>query len=164
MHVVSSSDSPQHSDQVSLEVALLKSATAEATPARVTLVVSADVDVRAYVSDALCQIHLVDVTAVGSIASALDSAARATPRLLVASDADRGVLRHFPAVPAVLLSDEVPSAETMDARLAPLVVLRGAVGSQQLIEVATSLLAWSRENVTHVAATISDVANLKEAT
>jgi hypothetical protein len=46
----------------------------------------------------------------------------------------------------------------MDARLAPLIVLRGAVGAQRLVEVAASLLAWDRTNVTHVADGISHVA------
>ena len=164
MQVESSDNSPAHSDQVSLEVALLKSSTADEGPARVVLVVASDVDVRVYVSDSLRQVLPLDVVAAGSIASALDSAVHATPRLLVASDTDRAILRHFPAVPAVLLSDDVPLAETMASRLAPLIVLRGAVGIQRLLEVSTSLLAWDREDVTHVAAAITQVASLKEAT
>jgi len=164
MNVVSSLDSPEHSDQVSLEVALLKASTPDEAQAQVILVVASNVDVRAYVSDSLRQLLRLDVIAVGSIASALDSAARSTPRLLVASDLDRAVLRHFPAVPAVLLSDDVPHAEAMVSRLAPLVVLRGAVGIQRLLEVATSLLAWDRENVSHVARAITHVASVKEAT
>lgn len=164
MQVESSDSSPAHSDQVSLEVALLKSSMPDEARAQLILVVASDVDVRAYVSDSLRRLFPLDVIAVGSTASALDNAARSTPRLLVASDLDRAVLRHFPAVPAVLLSDDVPQAETMVSRLAPLVVLRGAVGIQRLLEVATSLLAWDRENVSHVATAITHVASVKEAT
>ena len=164
MQVPPTSDSIEHSDQVSLEVALLKSSSPDEAHVRVTLVVASDNDVRAYVSDSLRQNYPRDVIAVGSVASALDTAARHTPRLLVASYTERAVLRHFPAVPAVLLSDNVPQAETMDTRLAPLVVLRGAVGVQRLLEVAASLLAWDRDNVTHVAGSITHVAGVKEAT
>jgi hypothetical protein len=164
MRVVSSSDSPQHSDQVSLEVALLKSSAPDETSARTTLVVASNVDVLAYLSESLRQIRSIEVVAASSTASALDSGARLTPRLLVVADQDRAVLRHFPAVPAVLLSEDVPPEEVMDARLAPLIVLRGAVGAQRLLEVATSLLEWDRKNVTQVAGSISHVANAKETT
>ena len=164
MRVVSSPDSPQHSDQVSLEVALLESCAPAETSVRITLVVASNTDARAYLSDSLRQIHSMEVIAVSSTASALDSAARWTPRLLVVADQDRAVLRHFPAVPGVLLSEDVPAEEVMDARLAPLIVLRGAVGSQRLLEVATSLLAWDRESVGHIAADVTDVVNAKETT
>jgi hypothetical protein len=164
MRVVPSSDSPQHSDQVSLEVALLKSSAPDETSVRTTLVVASNADVLAYLSDSLRQIHSMEVVATSSTASALDSGARLTPRLLVVADQDRAVLRHFPAVPGLLLSEDAPPDEVMDARLAPLIVVRGAVGSQRLLEVATSLLAWDRNNVTQVAGSISHVANAKETT
>jgi hypothetical protein len=163
MQVESSDNSPAHSDQVSLEVALLKSSALDESPARVTMVVASDADVRAYVSDSLLPGSL-EVIAVGSIAAALDEATRCSPRLLVVSHDERGVVRHFPAVPAVMLSDDAPAAQAMESRLAPLVILRGAIGSQRLLEVATSLLAWDRENVSHVATAITHVASLKEAT
>ena len=161
MQVLSSSDSHEHSDQVSLEVALLSSSMLDDANAQVIIVVASDVDVRGYVSDSLRQLSSHDIVAVASASSALDTATHSTPRLLVASDTDRAVLRHFPAVPALLLSDNVPQAEAMGTRLAPLVVLRGAVGAERLVEVATSLLAWDRENVTLVAPAISDVASEK---
>jgi hypothetical protein len=161
MQIASSDNSPEHSDQVSLEVELLKSSSRDDTAGHVTLVVASDADVRAYVSDSLRKLLPPNVIAVGSIASALDEASRCTPRLVVVSHAERAVLRHLPAVPAVLLSDDVPAAESMGSRLAPLVILRGAFGIQRLFDVATSLLAWDRENVSHVAGAITHVASVK---
>ncbi|HMA25630.1 MAG TPA: hypothetical protein VKP00_16575 [Gemmatimonadaceae bacterium] len=108
------------------------------------LVVASDADVRVYVSDSLRELIILDVVAAGSVASALDVAARCALRVLVVAHAERAVLRHLPAVPAVLLSDDVPASEATDARrLAPLVVLRGAFRVQQLIDVVASLLAGS---------------------
>ena len=163
MQVVSADNLPEHSDQVSLEVELLKSSRDD-TARQVALVVASDADVRAYVSDSLRQLLPVHVISVGSIASALEEASRSTPRLVVVSHDERAVLRHLPVVPAVLLSDDIPAAEAMSTRLAPLVILRGAVAIQRLVDVATSLLAWESENVSHVAAAITHVANSKEAT
>jgi len=131
---------PARSEHVSLEVALL--ASLGDANLRVALVVASDPDVRAYVSDSLRQRATVDVVVAGSVASALDAAAQATPRVLVVAHAERAVLRHLPAVPAVLLSDDTASSDTTDARrLAPLVVLRGAFRMQRLLDVAASLLA-----------------------
>jgi DNA-binding NarL/FixJ family response regulator len=134
---------PEHSEQVALELAALEASVP--TPdagVPLALVVASDADVRSYVSDSLRQDPSLDVVATGSVASALDQAARHTPRVLIAAHAERAVLRHLPGVPAVLLSDEVPPAETADARrLATLVVLRGAFRVERLLEVVASLLA-----------------------
>jgi len=133
---------PVRSEQVSLEVALLASESLGDANARVALVVASDPDVRAYVSDSLRQRATVDVVVAGSVASALDAAAQATPSVLVVAHAERAVLRHLPAVPAVLLSDDTAISDTTEARrLAPLVVLRGAFRMQRLLDVAASLLA-----------------------
>ena len=128
-----------HSEQVSLEVALLASASpAEANPL-VVLVVASDADVRAYVTDALRQ-NVFDVVATGSVPSALDAAARCTPRMLVVAHPERAVLRHLPAVPAVLLSDDDSTADVKDPRrLAPLVLLRGSFRIQRLLEATNSI-------------------------
>lgn len=121
---------------------LLASASQGDKSGRVALVVASDADVRVYVTDSLLQLIALDVVAAGSVASALDVAAGCTPQVLVVAHAERAVLRHLPAVPAVLLSDDVPASEATDARrLAPLVVLRGAFRVQQLIDVVASLLA-----------------------
>ena len=97
---------------------------------------------RAYLSDSLRQPTAVDVVATGSVPSALDAAAQCAPRLLVVGHAERAVLRHLPAVPAVLLSDDASSSEVTEMRrLAPLVVLRGSFRIQRLLELVTSLLA-----------------------
>jgi hypothetical protein len=133
---------PARSEQVSLEVALLASESLGDTSPRVALVVASDPDVRAYVSDSLRQRAAVEVVAASSVASALDAAAQATPRVLVVAHAERAVLRHLPAVPAVLLSDDASVSDATDARrLAPLVVLRGAFRVQRLLDVAASMLA-----------------------
>lgn len=131
-----------HSEQVSLEVALLAAESFGDTGAEVALVVASNADVRTYVSDSLRQRTALHVVATGSVAAALDVAARYTPRVVVVSHPERAVLRHLPAVPAVLLSDDAPVSDAPDARrLAPLVVLRGAFRIQQLVDVAASLLA-----------------------
>jgi len=133
---------PVRSEQVSLEVALLAYESLGEAGTPIALVVASDADVRAYVSDALRQRGAVDVVATGSVASALDAAARRTPHVLVVSHAERALLRHLPAVPAVLLSDDAPGSEATDTRrLAPLVVLRGSFRIQRLLDVAASLLA-----------------------
>jgi CheY-like chemotaxis protein len=141
---VSSSDARRvHSEQVSLEVALLASASpAEASPL-VVLVVASDADVRAYVTDSLRQRTALDVVATGSVPSALDAAARRTPRMLVVAHAERAVLRHLPAVPAVLLSDDSATDVTDPRRLAPLVLLGGSFRIQRLLEATASLLGGS---------------------
>lgn len=142
--VSSSDDHRVHSEQVSLEVALLSSTSSGEARTPVVLVVASDADVRAYVTDSLRQRTNLDVVATGSVASALDAAARGTPLVLVVADAERAVLRHLPAVPAVLLSDEVSAPDVKDPRrLAPLVLLRGSLRIQRLIEATVSLLSGS---------------------
>ena len=134
---------PGHSEQVELEVAaLLASAPPLDASAQIALVVASDADVTVYVSDALRQVIALDVVTVRSVALALEAAARGAPRVLVVAHAERAVLRHFPGVPAVLLSDEVPpSAMTAGRRLAPLLLLRGAFRVERLLDVVASLLA-----------------------
>ena len=144
MHASSNGDhrrTPVHSEQISLEVALLASESLGGDGAPVALVVASDADVRAYVSDSLKQQTRLGVVSAGSVSSALEVAARSAPRLLVVAHAERAVLRHLPAVPAVLLSDNASSSEVAEMRrLAPLVVLRGAFRMQRLIDTVTSLL------------------------
>jgi len=97
---------------VALEVALLSSAE-HGTPsdAAVALVVASDDDERTYVADALGQ------------------------------RADLVVVRHLPAVAAVLLSNDTSTLEAADAsRLAPIVVLRGAFRGARLLEVVATLI------------------------
>ena len=62
--------------------------------------------------------------------------------LVVAPDDDaRLVVRHLPAVAAVLLSDDASVPEAVDAsRLAPIVVLRGAFRAARLLEVVATLI------------------------
>jgi hypothetical protein len=132
------------SEQVSLEVALLASASSAETSLLAVLVVASDADVRAYVTDSLRQQAAFDVVAAGSVPSALDAAARCTPRVLVVAHAERAVLRHLPAVPAVLLSGDTSTHEVDDPRrLAPLVLLRGSFRVQHLLEATASLLGGS---------------------
>jgi hypothetical protein len=134
---------PEHSEQVALEVAaLLGASPASTTDEPIAFVVAAVADIRDYVCGSLRQSTSLDVLAIGSVALALDAAGRRTPRVLVAAYAERAVLRHLPGVPAVLLSDDVPPADTRDApRLAPLVVLRGAFRVERLVDVVASLIA-----------------------
>jgi hypothetical protein len=131
------------SEQVSLELAALPTvAPAPGVDAPLVLVVASDADVRAYVSDTLRTGTTLAVVATGTIAGALDVAVRRTPRVLVVSRGEQGVVRHLPGIPAVLLSDEVPAEDpSHPRRLAPLVVLRGAFRVERLLDVVASLLA-----------------------
>ncbi len=133
---------PAPSSLVALEVALLASAE-HGTPAGapVALVVASDDDERAYVGDALRQRADLVVVAASTVAAALEAAAHRTPRVIVATHDARVVVRHLPAVPAVLLSDDTSAPEAVDAnRLAPIVVLRGAFRGARLLEVVATLL------------------------
>jgi hypothetical protein len=163
MQIESSNNSPPHSDQLSLEVALLRSSALDESLRPVTMVVAAEGDIREYLTDSLNAGSL-EVVAVDSTAAALDEASRCSPRLLVVTHGERGVVRHFPAVAALLLSNDSPAAETTESRLAPLIILREAVGAQRLIEVTNSLLAWNKGGITYVASDVTNVAEVKETT
>ena len=133
---------PAPSSLVALEVALLSSAEHGASSdAPVALVVASDDDERAYVADALRQRADLVVVVVATVAAALEAAAHRTPRVIVATHDARGVVRHLPAVAAVLLSDDASAPEAVDAnRLAPIVVLRGAYRGARLLEVVATLI------------------------
>ena len=133
---------PAPSSLVALEVALLSSAEHGApSGAAVALVVASDDDERTYVADALSQRADFLVVAVATVAAALEAAARRTPRVIVATHDARGVVRHLPAVAAVLLSDDTSTLEAADAsRLAPIVVLRGAFRGARLLDVVATLI------------------------
>ena len=126
-----------------MELAALPASAAElGADVPLVLVVAADADVRAYVSDSLRTTTSLAVIATGSVGGALDVAVRRTPRALVVSHGEQAVVRHLPGVPAVLLSDEAPAADVTEARrLAPLVMLRGAFRAERLLEVVVSLMA-----------------------
>ena len=133
---------PAPSSLVALEVALLSSAEHGApSDASIALVVASDDDERTYVADALRQRADLVVVVVATVAAALEAAAQRTPRVLVATHDVRVVVRHLPAVAAVLLSDDTCALETIDAsRLAPIVVLRGAFRGARLLEVVATLI------------------------
>ena len=133
---------PVPSSLVALEVALLSSDEHRApSDAAVALVVASDDDERMYVADALRQRVDLVVVIVATVAAALEVAAHRTPRLIVATHDARGVIRHLPAVAAVLLSDDTSAPEAVDAsRLAPIVVLRGAFRGARLLEVVATLI------------------------
>lgn len=133
---------PAPSSLVALEVALLSSAEHTApSDTTVALVVASDDDERMYVADALRQRPDLVVIVVANVAAALEVAAHRTPRVIVATDDARGVVRHLPAVPAVLLSDDTAAPEAVDpSRLAPIVVLRGAFRGARLLEVVATLI------------------------
>jgi hypothetical protein len=133
---------PAPSSLVALEVALLSSAEHGApTGAPVALVVGSDDDERTYVADALSQRSDLVVIDVATVAAALEAAAQRTPRVLIATHDARAVVRHLPAVAAVLLSDDTRALEAIDAsRLAPIVVLRGAFRGTRLLEVVATLI------------------------
>jgi hypothetical protein len=133
---------PAPSSLVALEVALLASSEEPGHPVKhIALVVASDADERAYLADSLCQRSDLAVVTVATTAAALDAAARGTPRLLVATHDERAVLRHLPAVPAVLLSGDTTAVRMMEGdRLAQIVVLRGAFHGARLLEVVASLL------------------------
>ena len=133
---------PAPSSLVALEVALLSSAE-HGSPAdeAVALVVASDDDERAYIADALGRRTDLVVFAAATVAGALEAAANRTPRLVVATHDTRAVVRHLPAVAAVLLSDDASASEAVDAnRLAPMVVLRGAYRGARLLEVVATLI------------------------
>jgi hypothetical protein len=133
---------PAPSSLVALEVALLSSA-AHVTPSdtAVALVVASDDDERTYVADALRRRADLVVVVVATVAAALEVAAHRTLRVIVATHDARVVVRHLPAVAAVLLSDDTSIAEAVDAsRLAPIVVLRGAFRGARLLEVVATLI------------------------
>ena len=133
---------PAPSSLVALEVALLSSAEhGAASVVAVALVVASDDDERTYVADALRQRPDLVVVVVATVAAALEAAAHRTPRVIVATHDARGVVRHLPAVAAVLLSDDIATPEASDAsRLAPIVVLRGAFRGARLLEVVATLI------------------------
>jgi len=133
---------PLPSSVVALEVALLSSAEHNTpTGAPVALVVVSDDDERTYVADVLRQRADLAVIVVATVAAALEAAAHRTPRVLVATHDARAVVRHLPAVAAVLLSDDTSIPEAADARrLAPIVVLRGAFRGARLLEVVATLI------------------------
>jgi len=133
---------PEPSSLVALEVALLSSAQHSApSAASFALVVASDDDERTYVADALRQRGDLVVVAAATVAAALEAAAHRTPRVIVATHDTRAVIRHLPAVAAVLLFDDTSAPETVDAsRLAPIVVLRGAFRGARLLEVVATLI------------------------
>jgi len=133
---------PAPSSLVALEVALLSSAEHGApSDASIALVVASDDDERTYVADALRQRADLVVVVVATVAAALEAAAHRTPRVIVATHDARVVVRHLPAVAAVLLSDDTRALEAIDAsRLAPIVVLRGAFRGARLLEVVATLI------------------------
>lgn len=136
------------SPRVALEVALLTSTGEHRLPhGLAALIVASDADERTYLADSLRQRADLTVLAVGTVAAAIESATRSTPRLLVVAHDERAVVRHFPAIPTVLLSDDsnaLPGAE--GTRLAPIVVLRGAFRGTRLLEVVASLLGEGGES------------------
>jgi len=138
---------PAPSSLVALEVALLASLKRVApSDIAVALVVAPDDDERTYVGDALRQRADLVVVVVATVAAALEVAAHRTPRVIVATHDGRGVVRHLPAVPTVLLSDDTSAPELVDAsRLAPIVVLRGAYRGARLLEVVTALVGQQRQ-------------------
>ena len=98
-------------------------------------------DERTYIADALSQRADLVVVVVATVAAALEAAAHRTPRVLVATHDVRVVVRHLPAVAAVLLSDDTRALEAIDtSRLAPIVVLRGAFRGARLLEVVATLI------------------------
>jgi len=132
---------PAPSSLVALEVALLRSDEHAASDAPVALVVASDDDERAYVADALRQRADLFVVAATTVAEALEAAVRRAPRVVVATHEMGVVVRHLPAVAAVLLSDDAWLASAVNVgRLAPLVVFRGAFQGAELLEVVTALL------------------------
>jgi len=133
---------PIPSSLVALEVALLSSAEYGApSDAAVALVVASDDDERAYVADALRQRPDLAVVVVATVAAALEAAAQRTPRVLVATHDVRVVVRHLPAVAAVVLSDDPRALDAIDGgRLAPMIVLRGAFRGARLLEVVATLI------------------------
>lgn len=133
---------PAPSSLVALEVALLSSAEHRTTSdAAVALVVASDDDERTYVADALRQRGDLVVVVATTVGAALEAAAHRTPRVVVATHDTRGVVRHLPAVAAVLLTDDTSAPEAVDAsRLAPIVVLRGAFRGARLLEVVATLI------------------------
>lgn len=133
---------PTPSPLVALEVALLSSAEhGPPSDAAVALVVASDDDERIYIADALSQRADLVVVVVATVAAALEAAAYRTPRVLVATHDVRVVVRHLPAVAAVLLSDDTRALEAINAsRLAPIVVLRGAFRGARLLEVVATLI------------------------
>jgi hypothetical protein len=133
---------PAPSSLVALEVALLAWAEHVApSGAAVALVVAADDDERTYIADALRQRADLVVVVVATVGAALEAAAHRTPRVIVATHDARVVVRHLPAVAAVLLSDDTSASEAVDAsRLAPIVVLRGAFRGARLLEVVATLI------------------------
>jgi hypothetical protein len=135
---------PAPSSLVALEVALLSSAEHGAPSDAVALVVASDDDERLYVADALRQRTDLVVIVAATVAAALEVAAHRTPRVLIATHDARIVVRHLPAVAAVLLSDDTSAPEVTDAsRLAPIVVLRGAFRGARLLEVVATLIGDS---------------------
>jgi hypothetical protein len=73
--------------------------------------------------------------------AALIVAARRTPQVIVVAHDERAVVRHLPAIPAVLLSDDTSALRgSEENRLAPIIALRGAFRGAQLLEVVASLL------------------------
>ena len=133
---------PAPSSLVALEVALLSSAE-HASPAdeAVALVVASDDDERAYIADTLGRRGDLRVTVAATVAAALEAAVHRTPRLVVATHDARMIIRHLPAVAAVLLSADTSACEAVDAnRLAPIVVLRGAFRGARLLEVVATLI------------------------
>ena len=133
---------PPPSSLVALEVALLTSAErGTPTDPPIALVVASDDDERTYVADALRQRADLVVVVAATVAAALETAAHRTPRVIVATHDARAVVRHLPAVAAVLLSDDTSAPEAVDAsRLAPIVVLRGAFRGARLLEVIATLI------------------------
>jgi len=134
--------SPLPSPLVALEVALLASSEELGAPVKhIALVVASDGDERAYLAELLGRRSDLGVVTVATTAAALDAAARGTPRLVVATHDERAVLRHLPAVPAVLLSEDATAIRALEGgRLAQIVVLRGAFRGTRLLEVVASLL------------------------
>jgi hypothetical protein len=137
-----SSSAPAPSSLVALEVALLSSAEhAAPSGAPIALVVSADDDERTYVAEVVRQRGDLEVVGAATVSAALEAAVQQTPRLIIVTHDARVVIRHLPAVAAVLLSDDTSTPEAVDAtRLAPVVVLRGAFRGTRLLEVVATLI------------------------
>jgi hypothetical protein len=133
---------PTPSSLVALEVALLASAEHSApSDGVVALVVAWDDDERTYIADALRRRADLVIVVVPTVAAALEAASHRTPGVIVATHDARAVVRHLPAVAAVLLSDDTSAPEAIDAsRLAPIVVLRGAFRGARLLEVVATLI------------------------
>lgn len=139
------------SEHISLEVAVItgeiprhRPGTSDpggGVPQRVVLVVVASTDVRAYVSDSLRRRGDLAVYEVGSVASALDVAERRRLALLVVGESEAAVVRHLPAIPAILLADEAPPRDPSgERRPAPLVLVRGVFSPQRLLEAVELVL------------------------